>query len=157
LFRAAVFASLSLLLMASSPPSGRAEPADEPPRAATSGDVLRILVSGVESAAGHVRLDVCTRHEFLKDCRYSASAPATAGVTVVTVKDLPPGIYAVQAYHDRNDNLSVDRNFLGVPTETVGFSNDPKIVLSPPTFRSAAFTYAGGPQTMGLRLRRFFP
>ena len=134
-----------------------AEEAGEALRNAAHPNVLRVVVSGVDSAAGHVRVDICTRSEFLHDCRFSGAAPAIPGVTVVIVKDVPPGTYAIQAYHDRNDNLSVDQNFIGVPTESVGFSRDPAIRFKPPSFRSAAFDYPGGEQTIALRLRRFFP
>jgi uncharacterized protein (DUF2141 family) len=120
-------------------------------------NVLRVLVTEVTSTRGHVRIDVCTRTEFLKDCHVSSAAPATLGTTVVLVRDLPPGVYAIQAYHDRNDNQSVDRDFLGFPTEAVGFSNDAPIRFKPPSFKDAAFTYAGGEGTLTLRLRQFHP
>lgn len=126
--------------------------------AAAGPNVLRVEVSGVTSSRGHVRLDVCTRSEFLGDyCRYSGSAPAKPGVTIVEVKDLPPGIYAVQCYDDRNDNEKVDRNIIGLPTEAVGFSNNAPVPFSGPSFKEAAFTYVGGEQTIALRLRRFIP
>ena len=118
---------------------------------------LRIVIDDVTSDRGHVRVDVCTRSEFLKDCRYSGAAPATPGVTVVVVRDLPPGVYAVQAYHDQNDNHDVDRDFLGIPREPVGFSNDAPVRLGPPSFKAAAFGYAGGEEAITLRLRRFGP
>jgi uncharacterized protein (DUF2141 family) len=134
-----------------------AEPADAGRPAATRGNVLRVMVQEVASSRGHVRVDVCTRSEFLSKCRYSGSAPATPGVTIVEVRDLPPGVYAVQAYDDRNDNREVDRNVLGLPTEAVGFSNDAPVRLHGPSFKAASFNYPGGEQTLSLRLRRFVP
>jgi uncharacterized protein (DUF2141 family) len=118
-------------------------------------NVLRVVVQGVKSARGHVRVDVCPVSDFLKDCRYGGVAPATPGVTTVIVKDLPPGIYAAQAYQDANDNHSVDRNILGLPTEDVGFSNNAPIGLHPPSFGAAAFSYVGGEQTISFKLRHF--
>jgi uncharacterized protein (DUF2141 family) len=118
-------------------------------------NVLHVVISGVTSDKGHVRVDICPAEEFLKDCRYGGAAASVAGVTTVTVTDLPPGVYAAQAYQDKNDNHVVDRNILGLPTEGVGFSNDAPIHLRAPTFCSAAFTYAGGDQTIALRLQHF--
>jgi len=115
------------------------------------------VVTDVTSTRGHVRIDVCTRTEFLKDCHVSSAAPAMLGTTVVVVRDLPPGVYAVQAYHDRNDNQSVDRDFLGFPTEAVGFSNDAPIRFKPPSFKDAAFAHTGGEESITLRLRQFHP
>ena len=48
-----------------------------------------------------------------------------------------PGSYAIQAYHDENDNLTVDRNFLGLPNEAIGFSNNAPMRFGPPHFEDA--------------------
>src|SRR5262249_39029018 len=98
---------------------------------------------------------ICTEREFLKDCRYTGSAPAVPGVTIVTVVGVPPGRYAIQAYHDKNDNHDADRNIAGIPIEGVGFSNGYKIRVRAPRFSEAAFDYAGGDQTISLRLQHF--
>jgi uncharacterized protein (DUF2141 family) len=129
--------------------------ADNAPVSANLTRALRIEVSGIRAPGGHVRVDVCPQDEFLKDCRYGGSAPATVGVTTVWVANLPPGVYAAQAYHDRNDNHEVDRNVFGLPTEAVGFSNNAKIRLHPPSFRSAAFSYDGGQETISFHLQHF--
>jgi len=128
---------------------------DASPPSAPSTDILRVEVTGVTSAKGKVHVDVCTVREFLKDCRYNGAAPAVPGVTEVSVAGVPPGRYAVQAYHDTNDNGTVDRNLLGIPSEGVGFSNNAKITLRGPRFPDAAFDYRGGVQAIALRLRHF--
>jgi uncharacterized protein (DUF2141 family) len=138
-------------------PTLYAQAAEADPIGAPRGDVLRVMVHGVASARGHVRVDVCTRAEFLSGCRYSGEAPATPGITTVEVRDLPPGIYAVQAYDDQNDNRKVDRNVIGLPTEAVGFSNDAPVGFTGPSFKAASFRFPGGEQTISLRLRRFLP
>jgi outer membrane protein len=53
--------------------------------------------------------------------------------------DIPPGEYALMVYYDENDNLQIDRSFIGIPTESLGFSNNyrPK---GPPSYSRAAFT-----------------
>lgn len=122
--------------------------------AAASQNLIEVSVSGVRSAQGHVRVDVCSEKEFLKDCRYGGSAPAQPGVTTVVVSGLAPGVYAVQAYHDRNDNHEVDRNLLGLPKEGVGFSNT-RIGLHAPSFQSAAFSYEGGVKKVEVHLQHF--
>lgn len=148
---ALVIASLAAALTA------QAEPSETARGGAPRGNVLRVMVRGVAASGGHVRVDVCTRAEFLSECRYSGAAPATRGVTMVEVRDLPAGVYAVQAYRDENDDHKVDRNFLGLPVEAVGFSNDAPVGLSGPSFKAAAFNFPGGEQTISLRLRRFIP
>jgi uncharacterized protein (DUF2141 family) len=51
---------------------------------------------------------------------------------------LPPGRYAIAVLHDENSNHKLDRNFVGWPKEGFGFSNNPKVNLSSPSFDTAA-------------------
>lgn len=116
---------------------------------------LTVWVTNVRRALGHIRVDVCSADEFLKTCVHGGAAPAVKGITEVLVPDLPPGRYAIQAYLDENDDHEVDQNFLGVPKEGVGFSNDAPFGLGPPTFRRAAFLHSDGSDAVTLRLRYF--
>ncbi|MDX5950255.1 DUF2141 domain-containing protein, partial [Azospirillum brasilense] len=50
------------------------------------------------------------------------------------------GTYAVQSFHDENQNLELDRNFLGLPKEGVGFSNDAPMRFGPPRYADATLT-----------------
>ncbi|MEP7043082.1 MAG: DUF2141 domain-containing protein [Dokdonella sp.] len=66
--------------------------------------------------------------------------------------NLPPGAYAVKVLHDENDNGKLDTNFMGMPIEGYGFSNNPQL-LRKPTFDEAKFDLdaAGGAITIDLR------
>jgi len=55
---------------------------------------------------------------------------------------LPSGRYALVVLHDENSNHKLDRNFLGIPREGFGFSNNPRVMLSPPGFDTSAFEVA---------------
>jgi len=57
--------------------------------------------------------------------------------------DIPPGIYALAVIHDENMDGKLGTNWLGVPTEGYGFSNDAKALLSAPSFDAASFPYDG--------------
>ena len=57
--------------------------------------------------------------------------------------NIPPGNYALVAVHDENMNGKLDTNWLGVPTEGYGFSNDSRALLGVPSFSAARFTYDG--------------
>jgi uncharacterized protein (DUF2141 family) len=59
---------------------------------------------------------------------------------VVTFDSLPPGVYAVACYHDEDGNGKLNTNFLGIPTEGVGASNDAKGFMGPPSFKDASFS-----------------
>ena len=55
---------------------------------------------------------------------------------------LPAGRYAVVVIHDENSNMKLDRNFFGVPREGFGFSHNPRISFSAPSFQSAVVPVA---------------
>lgn len=50
---------------------------------------------------------------------------------------IPYKQYAISVYHDLDDNDKLNKNFLGIPTEPYGFSNNPKIVAGPSYDKSA--------------------
>ncbi|TLU72616.1 DUF2141 domain-containing protein [Lichenicoccus roseus] len=64
-----------------------------------------------------------------------------------------PGTYAVAIYHDENDNHHFDRNFLGLPAEGYGFSNNAVPVFAPPHYLAAAFAVHPGSNHISIRLR----
>ena len=58
--------------------------------------------------------------------------------------DLAEGNYAVSVSHDLNGNKKVDTNFLGMPTESWGVSNNARPSLRAPRFDEAAFKVVAG-------------
>ncbi|MEO6092491.1 MAG: DUF2141 domain-containing protein [Novosphingobium sp.] len=117
---------------------------------------LTIRITNIRNAQGEVRAEVCPQASFLRDdCRYAASAPARPGVALLTVRGIPPGRYAVQAFHDENGNHRVDRALFGIPREGVAFSNDAPIRFGPPKWADAAFAFTGGEQAIQMKARYF--
>ncbi|MFC2131335.1 DUF2141 domain-containing protein [Bacteroidota bacterium] len=57
----------------------------------------------------------------------------------VILDDVPYGVYAISAHHDENKNGIIDTNFLGIPNEALGSSNNPKGLMGPPEFDDAKF------------------
>lgn len=117
---------------------------------------LEVVVTNVQNTHGSVRVGICPRMAFLEDdCPYEANRPAAAGETIVIVTGIPPGIYAAQVFHDENDNHEVDRSWFGIPTEGVGFSNDPSFTFGPPDFNESAFSLGPEGGRLTVRLRHF--
>jgi uncharacterized protein (DUF2141 family) len=56
-----------------------------------------------------------------------------------TTFHIPNGTYAISVFHDENGNKELDTNFFGIPKEGFGFSNNPKIGFSKPTFEECSF------------------
>ena len=116
---------------------------------------VEVAVSGVRSAAGRIVVDVCPEKNFLGPCPLSATVPAQKGRVVVVVRGVPPGRYAIQAYHDANGNGDLDRGLFGIPKEGIGFSNDAMPRLMRPRFGTAAFDHGRDPQHLDVTLRYF--
>ncbi len=117
------------------------------PRPAEAVELI-IKVENVRNSNGVVRLSLyaspaewpdksAKEHDLIK--------PAQVG-EVVFKFDVPPGIYAVNAYHDEDNSNKFKTNFIGMPREGYGFSNDVRARFSAPRFNAAAFelTPAGG-------------
>ncbi len=68
--------------------------------------------------------------------------PADAKGVTCRFNDVPEGTYAVSIGHDLNGNKRVDTNFIGLPTEQWGVSNNVRPNLRAPRFDEASFKVA---------------
>lgn len=55
------------------------------------------------------------------------------------MEDIPFGEYAVKAFHDEDANDDLTTNFLGIPIEDYGFSNNARGMFGPPGWDNAKF------------------
>lgn len=116
---------------------------------------LEVVVDNIRSGKGHVRVAVCSPDTFLKDaCQWRGHGKAMAGKITVTL-EVPPGTWAAQAFQDEDDIGKISRNFLGLPTVGIGFSNDAPFRFGPPSFADAAFRLGPGGARIRLNLRYF--
>jgi len=119
---------------------------------------LDIELTGVENDYGLVRVAVCTPATFTtKHCPFTSAAPAKGGSVVVTVPDIPPGRYAVQAYHDEDGNGRLRKGLFGLPAEAIGFSRDARVRLGAPSFDEEAIDVAEPSTATRPRLRHLGP
>ena len=66
--------------------------------------------------------------------------------------EVPDGEYAIAAFLDTNANNKMDKNFIGIPKEQYGFSNNAMGRMSAPSFDQAKFSVEGDTiQDIGLR------
>jgi uncharacterized protein (DUF2141 family) len=102
---------------------------------------LEVSVQAVSGNNGKVKLMLFEREDgFRKEdkARQVLALPAGAGTVTGVFRDLPPGRYAVIAYHDENGDGKLNLRFGMFPKEGYGLSNDPKF-SGPPKFKDAAF------------------
>ena len=69
--------------------------------------------------------------------------PAIKGETLMWIPVLTPGVYAIALYQDEDTDRKFDKNWIGLPAEPFGLSNDPKIRLATPKHEEVAFEVAG--------------
>ncbi|WP_145008276.1 DUF2141 domain-containing protein [Pseudomonas oryzihabitans] len=102
---------------------------------------LRVRVETVDASGGQLLLAVFANEEAWKEHRApvaQAHLAAQAGAQEQRF-DLPPGRYAVSVIHDSNGNNTLDTNFIGMPTEQYGYSNNPPLRMRMATFEECAF------------------
>lgn len=120
------------------PAGGRAE---APPP--LSGIVMQ--VDALTTNAGLVYCDLYDKKEgFPTDPRRAVARvearPNSKQATCV-FPNMKPGRYAVALWHDVDGDRKFDTNWLGIPSEPVGASNNAKGSFGPPSFKDAAFEY----------------
>lgn len=58
----------------------------------------------------------------------------------IILADIDPGKYSISIFHDLNGNGMLDKNFLGMPIEIYGFSNNARKLFSAPSFQDCTFS-----------------
>jgi uncharacterized protein (DUF2141 family) len=117
---------------------------------------LTIRVENVLPAGGILRLGLYDAARYPDDNSRpiaSADIPAVTGETVVTLHNVPVGIYAIQTFQDVNGNDKMDTSWLGLPLEPFGFSRDATPFLSKPSFDDVKFTLAAGDNSQEIHLQ----
>jgi uncharacterized protein (DUF2141 family) len=117
--------------------------------------ILTVRIANVETHSGVIMIAVFDSPEhFLTDSTFQTKqiAVSRSDTVVATVVGIPNGTYAISVFHDVNHNGELDKNFLGVPIEPIGFSNNVRATFGPPKFSRAAFVYRGGSQMVDITL-----
>jgi len=105
---------------------------------------LTLKLSGIESSQGVIYIGLYNQELGFTEIDKTFMnwiVPAKKGQQLVELKDIPNGQYAISIFHDTNNNGILDKNFLGIPNEIYGFSNNARAILSAPTFAECTFTY----------------
>ena len=96
------------------------------------GDIsLEIKINNLESNKGPIYIRILDENE----------NPVIVGTSTVinysaeiSFDSISPGKYAIQFFHDENENKKMDFNLIGIPKEKFGSSNNVKPGLGPPKF-----------------------
>jgi len=116
---------------------------------------LTLNIVGIENDDGNVRIALSNSKE-----DYTNRGSAFRGITSkiqnnkaqIIFKELPFGTYAIKIFHDENDNGKLDTNFLGIPSEDYGFSNNAKGSFGPASWEDAQFEFNEEKKTIEIKI-----
>jgi len=113
---------------------------------------LRVVATNVKTDQGKLYVWVYDKKDdWLSDRYRTQKSVAVAGnrqddkVTVDLL--LPAGEYALSIFQDVNDDGKLERNFIGLPKEPAGLSNNLRPKFGPPKYKDAAFPVVVGTVT----------
>lgn len=140
------------------PPAPKADEGKEPEQPAAHLQ-LRVRVSNLSNDEGVVAVALFKNESDFPDqeraLRGKLSKIKGKRASVV-FRNLEAGIYAVAMLHDENENAEMDFNFLGMPLEGYGFSNDASATFGPPDFAEAAFRLRAKASVIDVKTRYMF-
>ncbi len=102
---------------------------------------ITVTIEGMKSDKGMVYVALYdTEESFLKKQMKGAIVKIVDKKSTVVFKDINHGVYAISVFHDANNNKKMDTNFLGIPKEPIGCSNEATGFMGPPKFKNAKFS-----------------
>ena len=118
---------------------------------------VKVVVAGLHSNDGNVYCSLFSSADGFPGDSAKAAKKTTSkienGQASCIFSSVAPGDYAVSVFQDENGNGKLDRNFIGMPKEGVGASNDAAGKFGPPKFDDARFSYKGGSSVLTIHIR----
>jgi uncharacterized protein (DUF2141 family) len=100
---------------------------------------LEIEISGISEIKGKIQIAIFNDSALFpqKGKAYRVEYfDVSAQVMQVLIADLPYNDYGIVLFHDLNSDKVCNLNFIGIPKESYGFSNNVKPMLRAPSFES---------------------
>ena len=117
--------------------------------------ILTIVVERLENDLGSVRIALSDSEENYYDYAnptIGVSAPIQGRTALWQFAELPFGDYAIKVFHDEDADGDLDTNFLGIPVEDYGFSNNVSGLFGPPGWEAARFRFRSDTMTVRISL-----
>ena len=152
----ATLAMAGWMLLAVGAPAKAQEPVRVQDASREVGATVVIHVQDVSPKGGNLRLGLYDEARYPDDDATpvaSADVRADMGETVITLSNVPPGIYAIETFQDVNSNHKMDTSWFGLPQEPFGFSRDAQPHLSKPSFGRVKFEVTQGLNVQVLHLQ----
>ena len=105
---------------------------------------LILNVTGFENDEGTAMIALSNSEEDYNSRKepYVGAMPKIENQKVTWVfENLPFGIYAIKVFHDEDSDMELDTNFLGIPSEDYGFSNNATGSFGPANWEDTKFKF----------------
>jgi uncharacterized protein (DUF2141 family) len=102
--------------------------------------ILTIEINDLRNSKGKVALDL---QDVNKNSIKAVFQEIENQRCIITIKNLNPGKYIIRYFHDENGNKELDTNWIGMPKEGIGFSNNAKGKFGPPKHEKTIFKFTG--------------
>lgn len=120
---------------------------------------IKVIVYGLRNNSGQVGIRIFNKGDGFP----SEKSKAIKEIFVIPINgeakfEIPNwtfGTYAIGSIHDENSNKEIDKNFIGIPKEGFGTSNNPKMTFGPPSFKNACFIFSQFELTIKIKMVYF--
>ena len=115
--------------------------------------LIQLEITGIKNNTGFIQISVFKSDtDFDKDIFIKVIAVPASSEFQVSIPNLEVGRYAIAVYHDENKNQKLDKNFVGIPKEGYGFSNNAVGKLGPPKFSETSFSLDTNLKKLSIRM-----
>jgi len=118
---------------------------------------LTVVVTGLRSEKGKVKVALHASADTFPTKRDKVYAGLTVPVNghraTAIFPELPPGDYAVAAFHDEDNDGRLDRSVIGIPSEGTAASRNPKPRMGPPRWKDCVLSLPPGETSIEIKTR----
>jgi len=117
---------------------------------------FELVIYGLKDVKGEVRIAMFNSEEKYGDKEeplHAVVLEVKSDTVVWDEAELLFGEYAIAVYHDKNVNGKLDSNFLGIPKEAYGFSNNARGRFGPASWKDAHFIVNEANSSMSIEVK----
>lgn len=120
----------------------------------TNSSSFKLQIEGFKKAEGEIRIAMFnSKDSYTKEPIHAVVLTVDSTSIEWEVPALPYGEYAIAVYHDKNKNGKLDTNFLGIPKERYGFSNNARGRFGPASWDDAYFSVTEEEETHFIKIK----
>ncbi len=121
---------------------------------------LKVKIIGIKKKQGQLCLSLFNCKQGFPNNGDKAIQTSCIEVTdtqaTINFANLESGSYAVAVFHDENNDGVLNFNWLGIPIEGFGFSNNPRLLKGIPKFENSAVMVKDSDTEIEIKLKYIF-